>query len=264
MSSYSFISGDSPVLISMPHTGVDIPEYIAKTMTPQALKLVDTDWFIDRLYDFACSLGANVIKPRYSRYVIDLNRGIDGINLYPGANSTELCPTTTFDMSPIYNNGEVPSAKEVENRIKTYWLPYHERIRSALAELKEKHGYAILLDAHSILSHVPRFFEGQLPDFNFGTASGESCSSVLSDSIQTLEFSPYSMVCNARFKGGYITRAYGKPADDIHTIQLELSQHTYMNEGELSYNEKLADQVKPYLENIVKQLLTLNNGVLRT
>jgi len=255
MSSYSFIKGNTPLLISMPHTGTDIPDYIAKIMTPEALERKDTDWFIDELYEFALSIGASVLKPRYSRYVIDLNRGVDGINLYPGSNSTELCPTTTFDLSPIYKDNIMPSEQDVALRIRDYWQPYHSCLQQTLAQLKAKHGYAILLDAHSILSEVPRFFEGRLPDFNFGTANGESCSSSLTRQVESLNYSPYTQVCNARFKGGYITREYGDPENNIHAIQLELSQQTYMDESTLQYNPMLAKQVQPFLMTMVKTLI---------
>ena len=242
----------------MPHSGIEIPEYIVKTMTQEALMRKDTDWFVDKLYDFAPLLGANIIKPTFSRYVIDLNRGVDRINLYPGANSTELCPTTTFNLSSIYLEGKEPSVEEIENRIEKYWQPYHNCIQKRLAEIKAKHGFAILLDAHSILSEVPRFFEGQLPDFNFGTVDDTSSASAVINSIQGINYSPYSMVCNQRFKGGYITRAYGQPDENIHTIQLELSQHTYMNESDLTFNQSSFERVHPYIEQVVKQLLTLD------
>lgn len=262
MSTYSLIKGNTPLLISMPHNGIEIPSNVAKKMTPEALNSRDTDWFMDVLYDFAESMGASVLKPKYSRYVIDLNRGVDGENLYPGANSTELCPTTMFDLSPIYLPDIALSDSEIQSRIADYWVPYHTCLRETLSQLKQEHGYAILLDAHSILSVVPRFFEGKLPDFNFGTADGKSCSPMLTKAIESLSYQPYSQVCNGRFKGGYITREYGDPKNDIHAIQLELSQSTYMNEKKLAYDEELASQVKPYLKNMVKQLIGLDKKQL--
>lgn len=258
MSNFTFIKGNTPLLISMPHTGIKIPNDIAKKMTPEALQLKDTDWFIDVLYNFSHSLGANVLKPNYSRYVIDLNRGIDGLNLYPGANSTELCPISTFNLSPIYTEITALPDDVIKSRIIQYWQPYHMCLRETLAQLKAEYGYAILLDAHSILSEVPRFFDGELPDFNFGTANGASCSPQLTEEIQSLDYTPYTHVTNGRFKGGYITRKYGDPKNNIHAIQLELSQKTYMNEKSLAYNDVLADQVKPYLINMVSRLINIS------
>lgn len=252
---YTLIKGSVPLLISMPHNGQLIPDDIAKNMTDKAKTVPDTDWYKDRLYDFAKALGAYILIPNYSRYVIDLNRDPYGVDLYPGANSTELCPTTAFDLSPLYLDGKQPSDSEIETRIATYWQPYHQAIKTTLAEIKQQHSRAVLLEAHSILSTVPRFFEGQLPDFNFGTASGQSCAEQLLTQITELDYSPYSMVTNGRFKGGYITRAYGDPANDIHAIQLELSQRTYLDESSFKYLDDIAAQVKPKLENLVRELI---------
>ncbi|WP_343814408.1 N-formylglutamate deformylase [Colwellia asteriadis] len=253
-SSYTIDKGSIGMLISMPHNGQAIASEIANTMTETAKQVPDTDWYMDKLYDFALELGISIIKPKYSRYVIDLNRDISGVNLYPGANSTELCPTTAFDNSPLYLPQQTPSEAEISRRIEQYWQPYHQAIATTLAEMKQEFGKVVLLDAHSILSHVPRFFEGQLPDFNFGNADGKSCSDDLIEKIQQLDLSPYTSVVNGRFKGGYITRAYGDPANNIHAIQLELSQHTYMDEPSDHYNEEKATQVKLKLASFVKCL----------
>jgi N-formylglutamate deformylase len=242
------------MLISMPHNGQEIPSDIAKTMTDSAHKVADTDWYMDKLYDFAEDLGIAIIKPRYSRYVIDLNRNIDGVNLYPGANSTELCPTTAFDLTPLYKTGQEPDEAEIQRRIALYWQPYHQALDDTLRQMKAEFGKVVLLDAHSILSKVPRFFEGQLPDFNFGSANGASCSDDLMTEIMQLDLSPYSSVANGRFKGGYITRGFGKPEENIHAVQLELSQHTYMDEPSSHYNNDKASQVKVKLKAFVQCL----------
>jgi len=252
---YTLIKGSVPLLISMPHNGEEIPNDIAKKMTKQALQVPDTDWHKDKLYDFAQALGAYVLMPKFNRYVIDLNRDPNGVDLYPGANSTELCPTTGFDLSDIYLMGKTPDVNEISRRVECYWQPYHDAIANTLNEIKETFGKAVLLEAHSIRSHVPRFFEGRLPDFNFGTSNGASCSPSLINKVNQLDFAPYSTITNGRFKGGFITREYGKPENNIHSIQLELSQITYMNEQTFEYDEMLAGQVKPKLEQLVKALI---------
>jgi N-formylglutamate deformylase len=177
------------------------------------------------------------------------------VNLYPGLNSTELCPTTAFDLSPLYLDGYTPSEAEIARRIEMYWQPYHQAIHETLQEMKQRFGRVVLLDAHSILSHVPRFFENQLPDFNFGNADGLSCSPALISQVKQLDLSPYSSVINGRFKGGYITRAYGKPDENIHALQLELSQRTYMDEPSDYYNKVKAAQVKKRLLDLVHCLV---------
>lgn len=253
--SYTLIKGSVPLLISMPHNGEAIPDAIAKVMTDKGREVADTDWYMDRLYAFAKELGAYILIPKFSRYVVDLNRDPEGVDLYPGANNTELCPTTAFDLSPLYQAGCEPTPAQIKERVKCYWQPYHQALATTMQEIKAEFGQALLLEAHSILSHVPRFFQGQLPDFNFGNADGKSCAAELISTIANLDYAPYSMVCNGRFKGGYITRAFGKPDSGFHALQLELSQFTYMNEQAMTYDEKLAQQVQPKLETLVKAMI---------
>ena len=254
-SSYTLTTGNIGVLISMPHNGQLIPENIADTMTSTAMDVPDTDWYMDKLYDFASAMGAYIISPKYSRYVIDLNRDSNGKALYANANNTELCPTSAFDLSPLYLKDKQPTEQEISDRIINYWQPYHQELASTLALLKQKYNKVVLLDAHSILSTVPRFFEGKLPDFNFGSGNGISCDEKLMQSIEQLDLSPYTSISNGRFKGGFITRAYGNPELNIHAIQLELSQYTYMDEPSDQYNKQKAAQVKLKLKAIVQCLI---------
>lgn len=260
---FELIKGNQPLIISMPHNGQEIPDDIKNTMTEAGLAVPDTDWYLDKLYDFAASMGISLINPRYNRYVIDLNRNTNGENLYPGANSTELCPTTAFDLSPLYKTGHEPNDAEISRRVNTYWQPYHQALTNEIARLKAEHGYVVLLEAHSILSVVPRFFEGQLPDFNFGSNQGESCKAPLVNAVEAIDFSPYSQVTNGRFKGGFITRHFGQPKQQVEALQLELSQATYLDEDTLAYNEEKAAQVKPKLKALVTTLLNYANEQAR-
>jgi N-formylglutamate deformylase len=236
---YTLIKGRIPLLISMPHNGEALPEYIANKMTEQGRKVADTDWHKDKLYAFAQALGAYIIMPKYSRYVIDLNRDPAGVDLYPGANSTELCPTTSFDLAPLYLEGQAPEKDEILHRVTTYWQPYHQALKSTLADMQNEFGKAVLLEAHS----------------NFGTADGKSCAPELITALQKLDYSPYSMITNGRFKGGFITREYGQPQKNIHAVQLELSQRTYMSEPSPEYDEALASEVIPKLKKLVETLI---------
>ena len=252
---FSLHQGSLPLLISIPHAGTRIPDDIAATMTPAAARTDDCDWHLDRLYAFARRLGASILMPVYARYVIDLNRPPDGANLYPGQDTTGLLPVDTFDKEPLYREGHLPDDAETARRRDAYWKPYHEAIERELAALKAKHGKVLLWEAHSIHSHVPRFFEGRLPDFNFGTSNGASAAPGLADELAGMvtAHGGYTSVANGRFKGGYITRHYGQPEKGVHAVQLELTQITYMQEEmPYSYDEKRAAQVEPLLETLVK------------
>ncbi len=258
METFRFQPGETPVLLSIPHVGTVVPPDIAATMTDTALAVPDTDWHLDRLYHFAPALGIGFLKPICSRYVIDLNRDPDGSTLCSGANSTELCPLTTFDRQPVYKPGQEPDAAEVRRRIGAYWRPYHEQLNGELQALKERFGVAVLFDAHSIRSRVPRFFDGRIQDFNLGTADGASASPALVGRLMNVLTATerHSCVQNGRFKGGFITRHYGNPADNIHSIQLELSQITYMDEAPpFGFREDAVRQVRPTLERLMSLIV---------
>lgn len=263
MEPYRFTPGAAPLLVSMPHVGTHIPDSIAARMTPAALEVPDTDWHVDRLYDFLGELGAASIAATHSRYVIDLNRAPDGAALYPGASNTELCPTARFDNAPIYGAGPdgrpgAPSGTEIVGRTERYWRPYHERLDMELAAMRARHGIVVLFDAHSIRSRVPRFFEGRLPDINLGTGGGASADPALAAAAieAAAEADGYTSVLNGRFQGGYITRQYGRPDKNVHAIQLELSWITYMDEDPpFGFREDLAADVRPALRRIVAALI---------
>ena len=251
---YLFHHRNSPVLISVPHDGTVIPDAIAKNMHTFAHASPDRDFYVSQLFSFAKDFDISLLKTNISRYVIDMNRPIDDRSLYLGQSGTELCPTTSFDDQPIYINK--PSAEDIQQRIDDYWRPYQQIIADKLEVIKQQHGFAILLDAHSIKSRVERFFEGQLPDINIGTNSGLSCSDEIENKVRSVLASQnkYSFVFNQRFKGGYITRNYGKPENNIHAIQIELSQVNYMDEENNRYTVEKAEKLKTLLIRITNSL----------
>ncbi len=259
MEPFRFTPGTAPLLVSMPHVGTHVPPEIAARLTEPARPLPDTDWHVDRLYDFLGELGASVIAATHSRYVIDLNRPPDGKPLYPGASETELCPTGTFDEAPIYRTGAAPDPGEIAERRETLWRPYHARLSETLDAIRGRHGVAVLWDAHSIRSRVPRFFEGRLPDLNLGTGGGVSAAPELIEHVARAAEAGggrFSRVVDGRFKGGYITRHYGAPAAGVHALQLELSQATYMDEGPpYRFREDLAAEIRPVLRCLLEAVI---------
>ena len=253
---FDFVQGSAPLLISMPHPGVLLPDEVAALLTADARTVPDTDWHIPLLYDFARAMGASLLMARYSRFAIDLNRPEDDTPLYKTA-TTGLFPDTLFDGTSIYRQGAV-RGEDVKDACKVQiWRPYHQRLEDELARIKGEHGYAVLLDAHSIRGEIPRLFEGLLPDFNIGTNDGKSCAQTLSDAVaKALDAPSYRQVVNGRFKGGHITRQYGRPTDGVHAVQLELAQRTYMNEQPpFEYREDVAQRVQPVLTRMVQTMV---------
>jgi len=250
--------GEAPLLLSVPHAGIHVPDAIAERFTDAARPLADTDWHVDRLYNFAEGLGAGMLVATHSRYVVDLNRDPEGAPLYPGADNTELCPTTMFDGQPIYREGAAPDDAEIAGRLAAYWRPYHQVLATELDRLKRKHGYALLFDAHSIRSQVPRFFDGTLPDLNIGTGGGKSAEPGLTIRLALLcqDSHDYETAVNGRFKGGYITRHYGDPAGGVHAVQMELAQSTYMDEDPpYALDEAKAEKLRPLLTAVLEKII---------
>ncbi|MGH8252683.1 MAG: N-formylglutamate deformylase [Steroidobacteraceae bacterium] len=257
---HTVVHGTSPLVISVPHGGTELPADLAPQMTPLALSVPDTDWHVGKLYDFAATLGATMIMARQSRYLIDLNRPPDDAALYAKSPQTGLCPALSFAGEALYLDGRsAVSPAEVARRRRQYWEPYHAELRAQLDAARAQHGFALLLDAHSIRSVVPRLFDGALPDINIGTNDGRSCSPRLSEVLRPpLEATQrWSHVFDGRFKGGHITRHYGQPAGSIHALQIELAQSSYMDESGTTYDAARAAPLQELLRTLLETLLAL-------
>ncbi|MDH3372431.1 MAG: N-formylglutamate deformylase [Gammaproteobacteria bacterium] len=252
-SGYSFHAGNLPLLVSVPHDGRSVPDDIAAQMTDVGKSLPDTDWHVARLYGFVKQLGASMISAINSRYVVDLNRPADDAVMYEGQLATGLCPTQTFTGEDIYVDAAV---KDKAERVERYWRPYHSKIAATLERLRATHGYALLWDAHSIASRVPLLFDGELPVLNIGTWDGRSCNRTIADAVvHAAADSSYDVALNARFKGGYITRHYGRPGDNVHSIQLELAQRAYMDESTTLFDEEKASQLRDTLATMLEAFI---------
>ena len=260
---FRWTPGSNAVIVNVPHAGTFLPAAIAATLTAEGLAVPDTDWHVDRLYEGAADAGCAMLVATHSRIVADLNRDPQGATLYPGSSNTEICPTTTFFDAPVYRH-PLPAA-EVRARVESYWIPYHRKLAAEIAATKARHGFCVLLDAHSIASEVPRFFTGRLPDLNLGTADGASIAPALqSRLLEVLNGATgFTAVCNGRFKGGYITRHYGNPGAGVDAVQLEIGQACYMASppsggGMPCYDENRGVALHNVLARVVEVLVRWN------
>ncbi|WP_421979561.1 N-formylglutamate deformylase [Roseibium sp.] len=260
MTPFEVTRGDGPVVLGIPHSGTFVPEDIWKRLTPLGRKLADTDWHVDRLYTGLLP-GVTMVRANFHRYVIDANRDPEGVSLYPGQNTTTLCPTTDFDGRPIYLEGEAPDDGEIEARRLAWHAPYHAALQSELERARERHGGAILYDCHSIRSLVPYLFEGTLPDFNIGTNGGTTCAPEIERAVveRTENANGFTAVLNGRFKGGWTTRHYGRPEEGFHAIQMELAQKTHLasEDTPFDYDADKAQKLRSHLGDILEALAAL-------
>ncbi|MGB1104521.1 MAG: N-formylglutamate amidohydrolase [Crocinitomicaceae bacterium] len=249
----------APIIISIPHSGTEIPsELKGHFREDQLSKLDDTDWFLDRLYDFAPDMGITVIHAKYSRWVIDLNRDPESLPLYgDGRLITGLTSTTDFLGNPIYNAGKEPNREEVERRLKIYYDPYFDKLKTLLQARKEQFGEALLWDAHSIRSKVPTIRPTKFPEMILGTADGKSADSRFVNSALNNLISRYEVNLNDPFKGGRITRHFGSPLNGIHALQLERNKDLYMDDAEIHYDERRASEMREVLEKTLTELIDL-------
>lgn len=256
MSFVEITRGKGPVILGLPHTGTEIPGEFSAALNDTGRAIADTDWHIHILYNGLLD-GATTVRTRVHRYVIDVNRDPGGQSLYPGQNTTGLCPLTDFDGNPIYRDGAAPDAGQIEARCLAYHQPYHTALQAELDRVRALHGFAILYDCHSIRSRIPFLFDGTLPDFSIGTNSGAACDSKIERAVADIcgNAKGYTFVLNGRFKGGWTTRHYGRPDRGIHAVQMELTQSTYMRESPpWTYDTDKADRLRPHLKNLLETL----------
>ena len=257
--SLNIVQGDGPLLLAQPHGGVEIPDSILQRLNPEGQAMADTDWHISQLYT---GLIENVtsVSTSIHRYVIDANRDPSDQSLYPGQNTTSLCPTTTFDGAEIYLPGQAPSADEIGQRQQQYHQSYHDALREQVERIRQKHGFVILYDCHSIRSLIPYLFDGKLPDFNIGTNSGTSCDPAIEATVSSIceNAEDYDSITNGRFKGGWTTRHFGHPDQGVHALQMELAQCNYMEESApWDYDSRRADKLRKILAHILEKISTI-------
>ncbi|MBL8519832.1 MAG: N-formylglutamate deformylase [Betaproteobacteria bacterium] len=266
---FELVPGDAAVIVNVPHAGTFLPDDIRAALTPEGREVPDTDWHVDTLFrDLARKRNITFMAATHSRIVTDLNRDPSGASLYPGASNTEICPTSTFHDQPHYLPGRAPGAAEIARRVERYWRPYHARLAAEIERIRARHGHAILLDGHSIVSRAPRFFEGRLPDLNLGTADGASAAPAVAEAAARVLASAgaaagLTFVHNGRFKGGYITRHYGQPRQNVHALQLETAQCCYMDESRPNdFNAARAAPLASVLAALLDALVALPTSTL--
>jgi N-formylglutamate deformylase len=254
---FKLTRGESPLILSMPHPGTGLPPEVAASLNPRGQLVEDTDWHMRELYrPIEARWKPSVIEATLSRYVIDLNRDPAGVSLYPGQATTELVPTTTFDGAPIWTTP--PDAEEIARRKVFYFQPYHGALAAEIARVKARHGYCVLWDCHSIKSVIPRLFDGKLPMLNLGTNSGASCApGVQSAAERAMAASGLTHVSNGRFKGGWITRHYGQPANNIHALQMELGLDGYLaaEAPPWTFSSEIAHPLQAALQTLINATL---------
>jgi N-formylglutamate deformylase len=259
---FEMVHGERPLLVSVPHAGTRLPAGLAERLSAAGLAQRDIDHGVPELYRAALPPGCSFLIARHSRYLVDLNRAPDDRPLYPGRFETGVCPRYSFAGEALYREGAEPTPAEREERIARYWRPYHEALQSELDRLRQRHRRVLLWDAHSIRGRLPLLFEGELPDLNLGTADGTSCGRDLRDSLLAVlgRQRDFSYVLDGRFKGGYITRHFGRPEVGIDAVQLELRQGAFLDEDQPRFDWRRAQAMIQVVRDLLEQALAVVEG----
>ncbi len=255
MKPVTVIHGTGPIIMGQPHSGTFVPDDIWENLNDTGRQLLDTDWHVPSLYDGLLD-GVTIVRANFSRYVIDANRDPQGISLYPGQNSTDLIPATTFDDKAIWLKPLSEADKSM--RLDAYHRVYHRALQSEIDRVKAEHGFAVLYDCHSIRSEIPHLFDDRLPDLNVGDNGGTTCLPHITAAIERVcaVAADYSHVVNGRFKGGWTTRHYGQPDEGVHAVQMELAQRLYLQSEKppFAYDEKKAANLRRILADILEEI----------
>ena len=248
------LQGTGPIILGQPHGGTFVPADIAAKLNEKGRKLTDTDWHIAPLYDGLLD-DVTIVRANFHRYVIDANRDPTGHSLYPGQNTTGLVPITDFDGEDIWN--EAPDEADIQTRITHFHRPYHAALEAQIARVKGRYGFAIIYDCHSIRSHIPFLFDGLLPDLNIGTDNGATCDKrIETAALSVAAQSGFSHVLNGRFRGGWTTRHYGQPTQNLHAIQMEITQSAYLETeaAPFAFSPNKAAKLRPVLASILSAI----------
>ena len=260
MALFEITKGTSPVILAFPHTGTEVSPEIHDRLNDNGKLLADTDWHIHDLYAGLLP-EVTTVRATFHRYVIDANRDPQGLSLYPGQNTTGLCPLTDFEGQPIYRDGHEPTAAEIARRLALYHTPYHAALAAELERVRRRHGVVVLYDCHSIRSRIAFLFDGQLPDLNVGTNGGVTCAPEMEAAVATIcaDAPGFTSVLNGRFRGGWTTRHYGRPDERMHAIKMELAQHTHLVEehAPFTYSPEKAARLRPHLQAVLDALVSI-------
>jgi len=253
-----------PIIISVPHCGTKFPKELkSKYKYRLQQQIDDTDWYVDTLYKFALKMGITIIKARYNRWVIDLNRDPESAPLYnDGRIITGLTSSTDFFGNDIYRKKKfIPNEKETKRRLETYYWPYYKKVGALLEERKTKFGKVLLWDAHSIRAYVPTIRKEKFPDMILGDNDKKTAhSKLISSALENLNSATYQVNHNDPFKGGHITRYFGAPENNIHALQLEMNKILYMDDRELLFDKARAHQIQVVLKRTLDGLIeTIHN-----
>ena len=272
------VAGHTPLVLDSPHSGTVYPEDFRPVCDLATLRRAE-DTHVEKLYAFAPATGAAWIEAHFPRSYLDANRDTTELDTalldgpWTGPLSTDprvlskvrlgkgLVWKLTDEGLPIYDR--LLTVDEVRGRIDNCWRPYHAAVAQAIDDAHARHGYSIHINCHSMPaiagSHATDFPGLAHADFVIGDRDGSTADPALSQKIcEHLRERGYSVDYNHPYKGVELVRRHGRPAENRHSIQIEINRKLYMDEATLAIDEAGAAQLQEHLRSLVEMLLAID------
>lgn len=233
---------ETPVVVEIPHAGLEVDGPSLATLAAPAHNLGrDADLYVDALYEEAPSSGATTLVAHVSRYVVDLNRSEHDLDATTVEGAPAHARATRGVVWKLTSDGTKVltrplSRAELERRLETYHRPYHRALAATIAEKQARFGFAIVLAAHSMPS-VGRLRPGEpeRADVVPGTRGRTSAAAAVIDAVDAhARAAGLSVAHDEPYQGGFTTQSYGRPAQGVHVVQVELARRLYMDEAALA------------------------------
>jgi N-formylglutamate amidohydrolase len=239
----------APVVFTSAHSG---RSYSADLMSGVRLCALDLrrseDCFVDELFSAAPAHGAPLLAANFPRAFCDANREpweldpnmfADPLPAWVNTTSTRVSAGLGTIAKVVASGESIYAAKlpfaEAERRIYTYWRPFHDTLSGLIGDIKARFGYCLLIDCHSMPAYGQgRRSGGRAIDFVLGDLHGSACASRVTRSAEAfLSAKGFLVRRNDPYAGGFITRHYGRPAEDVHVLQIEIARALYMDEARI-------------------------------
>jgi N-formylglutamate deformylase len=240
-----------PLVSSLPHSGTHVPRRVDRQFRRYPGPVLSpVDWHLEKLYDFLPGLGVTMLQATHSRYVVNLNRGLEE-PLFGPERSSAVSEKTCFGRT-LYD--VEPDRSQVEERINRYYVSYHRRLAGILDKMVRDYGHVYLLDLHS-------YYLGPQVDVCLGNANETTCSEPLIGVFETaLSRHGFNVVRNEVWTGGYITRHYGN-MDNMEALQIELRFPAYL-EGDTFEEEEVPEWDSDKFRNAKERLRRVFSDVI--
>lgn len=256
-------AAETPVIVEVPHAGLWVDGPALATLAAAARSIGrDADLYVDELYADAPSRGATMLVAHVSRYVVDLNRSerdldhesVEGAPANARATRGIVWRLTSEGTRVL--DGAISKA-ELERRLDTYYRPYHNALTRLIARKRAQFGHALVVAAHSMPS-VGRAAHGdpqaKRADVVPGTRQRTSAAGRFIDAVDAhARAHTLSVAHDDPYQGGFTTLHYGRPADDVHVVQVELARRLYMDETTLRKTSSF-EAMKSFCADLVGRL----------